>query len=92
VANGFARHEQVVTHFEAAGDTSLTEFFNDWYYGEGFPIYSLEYSQTTNQELKITLSQSPSHASVDFFEMPVPVRVYNPGKTDSADYRLVHSP
>ncbi|MBW6535334.1 MAG: T9SS type A sorting domain-containing protein [Mariniphaga sp.] len=91
VANGFASHEQVVAHFEAAGDTSLTEFFNDWYYGEGFPVYSLEYSQTTNQELKITLSQSPSHTSVDFFEMPVPVRVYNPGKTDSVDFRLVHT-
>ena len=91
VANGFARHEQVVAHFEAAGDTSLTEFFNNWYYGEGFPVYSLEYSQTNNQELKITLSQSTSHPSVDFFEMPVPVRVYNSGKTDSVDFRLVHT-
>lgn len=26
-ANGFARHEQVMAHFEATGDTSLTEFF-----------------------------------------------------------------
>ncbi len=91
VANGFASHEQVVAHFEAVGDTSLTEFFNDWYYGEGFPVYSLEYSQTINQELKITLSQNTSHASVDFFEMPVPVRVYNSGKTDSVDFRLVHT-
>jgi hypothetical protein len=91
VANGFASHEQVVAHFEAAGDTSLTEFFNDWYYGEGFPVYSLEYSQTKNQELKITLSQSPSHASVDFFEMPVPVRVFSENKTESADFRLVHT-
>jgi aminopeptidase N len=91
VANGFASHEQVVAHFEAAGDTSLIEFFNDWYYGEGFPVYSLEYSQTTNQEVKITLSQSPSHGSVDFFEMPVPVRVYSENKTDSADFRLMHT-
>lgn len=91
VANGFAKHEQVVAHFEAAGDTSLTEFFNDWYYGEGFPIYYLEYSQTTNQELRIILSQTTSHASVDFFEMPVPVRVYSENRIDSADFRLVHT-
>jgi aminopeptidase N len=91
VANGFARHEQLVAHFEVAADTTLTEFFNDWYYGEGFPRYSLEYSQTTNQELKITISQTTSHASVDFFEMPVPVRVYSENKTDSADFRLVHT-
>jgi len=91
VANGFASHEQVVKQFEIVGDTCLKAFFNDWYYGEGFPVYSLEYSQTTNQELKITLSQSTSHASVDFFEMTVPVRVYSSGKTDSVDFRLVHT-
>jgi aminopeptidase N len=91
VANGFASHEQVLAHFEAAGDTSLTEFFNDWYYGEGFPVYSLEYSQISNQELRIILSQSATHLSVDFFEMPVPIRVYNYGKTDSVDFRLVHT-
>jgi len=91
VANGFARHEQVVAHFEAAGDTSLTTFFDNWYYGEGFPVYSLEYSQSINQELIIALSQSTSHSSVEFFEMPVPVRVYNTGKTDSVDFRLVHT-
>jgi len=36
------------------------------------------------------LSQTPSHNSVDFFEMPVPVRVYSKGKKDSADFRLDH--
>lgn len=91
VANGFARHEQVVAHFEAAGDTTLTEFFNDWYYGEGFPVYSLNYSQFDNELLKISLSQSTSNPSVDFFEMPVPVRVYSESKADSADFRLNHT-
>ncbi|HKJ78766.1 MAG TPA: M1 family metallopeptidase, partial [Prolixibacteraceae bacterium] len=43
IANGFARHEQFVHHMETAGDTSLISFFNDWYYGEGFPVYSLKY-------------------------------------------------
>ena len=90
VANGFARHEQVVAHFEAAGDTSLTEFFNDWYYGEGYPVYSLEFMQTGNQMMKIVLSQTTSHSSVSFFEMPVPVRAYSAGRTDSIDFRLVH--
>ncbi|RIH65958.1 T9SS C-terminal target domain-containing protein [Mariniphaga sediminis] len=90
VANGFARHEQVVAHFEAAGDTSLTEFFNDWYYGEGYPVYSLEFMQAGNQMMKIVLSQTTSHSSVGFFEMPVPVRAYSEGRTDSVDFRLVH--
>ncbi|MFW6277204.1 MAG: M1 family aminopeptidase, partial [Prolixibacteraceae bacterium] len=91
VANGFARHEQFVNHLETAGDTTLTEFFEDWYYGEGYPIYSLEYTQVDSVTCKLYLSQSTSHNSVDFYEMPVPVRVYNQGKTDSVDFRLIHT-
>jgi aminopeptidase N len=91
VTNGFARTSQVINHFEAAGDTSLTEFFNDWFYREGYPVYAAQFENNTSQQLEITLSQTPSHESVTFFEMPVPVRVYNSSQTDSADYRLIHT-
>ncbi len=90
VANGFAQHEQLVAHLEAAGDTSLTEFFNDWYYGEGYPVYSLQFTNVASKT-EIILSQTTSHSSVDFFKMPVPIRVYNAEKNDSADFRLVHT-
>ena len=88
IANGFAQNDQLVKHLESAGDTSLTEFFDDWYYGEGFPIYSAQFSQNGSGTMVINLSQSTSHQSIDFFEMPVPVRAYNSGKTDSIDFRL----
>jgi aminopeptidase N len=91
IANNFALTHQFVQHMETAGDTSLTEFFNDWFYGEGFPIYSAEYSNSENGLLQITLSQTSSHSSVNFFEMPVPVRVYNASRTDSTDFRLVNT-
>ncbi len=90
VANGFARHGQFVAHMEAAGDTTLTEFFNDWYYGEGYPIYSLEFSGDEGQTT-LTIFQDSSHPSVDFFEMPVQIRLYSPEKNDSADFRLIHT-
>ena len=88
IANGFARNKQLIEHMEMAGDTSLTEFFNDWYYGEGFPVYSAKFGPSGVNLLKITLSQTTSHQTVDFFEMPVPVRVYNSERTDSMDFRL----
>ncbi|MBN1822118.1 MAG: T9SS type A sorting domain-containing protein [Prolixibacteraceae bacterium] len=91
IANGFASQQQLVSHLEIESDTSLTEFFNDWYYGEGFPTYSLYYSQNNENVLRINLYQKTSHESVDFFEMPVPVRCYNQNKTDSADFRLNHT-
>lgn len=91
VANGFARTSQFVTHMENAADTILSGFFNDWFYGQGYPIYSAQFSPTVSNEVKITLSQTTSHSSVDFFEMPVPIRVYNSSKTDSANFKLIHT-
>lgn len=78
LAYGFASQEQFVKHIEAAGDTSLTEFFNDWYYGQGFPVYHLTYCTDygDNGKTRLTISQSPSNSSVSFFEMHVPVRVW----------------
>lgn len=90
-ANGFARTSQFVEHMENAADTSLTEFFNNWFYGEGFPVFSAQFATGETGMLTINLSQSSSHYSVGFFEMPVPVRVYNINKTDSADFRLIHT-
>ncbi|WP_321370229.1 M1 family aminopeptidase [uncultured Draconibacterium sp.] len=91
VANGFASSEDVIKHFELAADTSLTEFFNDWLYGEGYPVYSANFKTADEGKTMITLSQTTTHESVNFFEMPVPVRLYNSGRTDSLDVRLNHT-
>ena len=90
IANGFVNTSQFQRHMEEAGDTSLQEFFNDWYFGEGYPVYSLTYWQPSDQELTIQLSQTTTHNSVDFFKMPVPVRLYNSDRSDSLDVRLDH--
>lgn len=46
----------------------------DWFTGEGYPTYTLPWTQTQDGTVSLTLFQSPSHPSVDFFELPVPVR------------------
>ncbi|WP_303924021.1 M1 family aminopeptidase [Draconibacterium sediminis] len=91
VANAFARSEDAITHFEQVADTSLAEFFNDWLYGEGYPVYSASFKPGDEGKTLITLSQTTTHESVDFFEMPVPVRLYTAGRTDSLDVRLNHT-
>jgi len=91
IANGFAYSEDWIRHAETEADTSLTEFFNDWLYGEGYPIYRINYWQTRTDSMVLKLSQTTSHQSVDFFEMPVPVRMYSYNKADSADFRLNNS-
>ncbi|HPT30644.1 MAG TPA: M1 family aminopeptidase [Prolixibacteraceae bacterium] len=87
---GFATQQQWVNHLQQVSGTNLSEFFNDWYYGEGFPNYSATFENQPGNRLWIQLSQSTSHGSVPFFEMPVPVRVYSTGRKDSADFRLEH--
>ncbi|WP_224998006.1 M1 family aminopeptidase [Cesiribacter sp. SM1] len=73
LAYGFARAEDVKRHLESSSGKNLTEFFNDWYYGEGYPMYRLIWQQN-DDHVSLSLSQSSSvPASVSFFEMPVPV-------------------
>ena len=63
------------SHLEAVYGSSLTEFFNDWVYNQGYPIYNITVENTAPGQAKITVAQTTSHTSVPFFEMPVPIRL-----------------
>jgi aminopeptidase N len=77
VMYGFAVSKDLQRNLEKTSGTDLTEFFADWLYGEGYPSYQLGWSVIGNGWIQSNLSQSTSHISVDFFEMPVPVRFKN---------------
>jgi aminopeptidase N len=49
-------------------------FFDQWYFGKGFPNVSAQYSAKPGY-VKLTLNQSPSDPSNPFFRMKVKVRV-----------------
>lgn len=91
IAYGYASQEKFVQHMEMAAYTSLTEFFNDWYYGEGYPTFMV--SEFTNIENNgkqmVRVSQVSSHSSVGFFEMHLPLRVWKDG--NYRDVRLHHT-
>lgn len=80
LANGFARSDHLIAHFESVHEQDLHWYFADWLYGEGFPAYQINWAQSGIQappntnELTITVSQTPSHPSVSFFELPLPFR------------------
>ncbi|MGQ8335613.1 M1 family aminopeptidase [Sunxiuqinia sp. A32] len=88
VKYGFASQQSFVNQMETAGDTTLTEFFNDWYYGEGYPEYHIVHyrSYASNGKYFLKINQDTSDPSVDFFEMHVPLRVWKDGA--SKDLRL----
>jgi aminopeptidase N len=79
LAYGFASQEKFVEHIETAADTSLTEFFKDWYYGEGFPTYQIVPFFDGGKQ-KVRISQTPSSPSTAFFEMHIPLRIWKDGE------------
>lgn len=57
----------------------FTEFFNDWIYGQGYPTYQIKWNQMADKNLLFKVSQTQSHSSVSFFEMPLPIKVNGTG-------------
>lgn len=70
---GYATTDDLISAMETASGKQLDEFFADWFYGQGFPTYSVQVEWTGTQT-KFVISQTQSHASVSFFEMPVPIK------------------
>ena len=77
LAYGYAQTSDLKSHLQTVSGLDLTEFFNDWVYGQGYPSYQFQAENLVNQ-VKITVNQSQSHSSVSFFEMPLPVRLLGP--------------
>jgi aminopeptidase N len=71
---GFAGTADLKRHLEATSGKDLTEFLNDWYYGQGYPSYNVICRQIGAGDYEVEIRQTQSDASVSFFEMPVPVR------------------
>lgn len=75
LAYNYALTEDIRWHFEQVSQLDLTGFFSDWIYGQGFPSYSIDLYPVKNH-VSIQVNQKQSHASVDFFELPLPIRFY----------------
>jgi hypothetical protein len=75
----YAVTSDLQSHLEAVYGQSLTEFFNDWVYKQGYPTYAITVQNLAAGQVEFFINQTQSHSSVDFFEMPVPVRVFGAG-------------
>ena len=75
LAYGYAKTPDLIRNMEAASGESLTEFFNDWIYGQGYPSFTISWNQAEVGSINVNIEQSQSHPSVSFFEVPVPLRI-----------------
>ena len=77
IRNASALTPQFIAHMEEASGRDLTEFFADWYVGEGFPSYTITWTQDVAGVVRAEVVQTTSHPSVSVFEMPVPILFRN---------------
>lgn len=68
---------------EASTGLDLNSYFDQWYFGEGYPTYSVEYSYNETG-LFLTITQTTSSSFVTpFFDLPIEVKVNFGGGLDS---------
>lgn len=59
---------------------NLTPFFNEWYYGEGYPTFTVKWNQNAQQQVFLRISQTPSMPSVTpLFHIPVDIKIQGNG-------------
>lgn len=79
LAFGYAITADLKAHLEAVHGASLSEFFNDWVYMQGYPTYTITAQNWGAGQAKITVSQTQSDPSVTYFEMPLEIRLSGAG-------------
>lgn len=69
--------------FAQASGINYTPFFDQWYFGEGFPTYSVEWKQMGNNAL-VEISHTSSMPNVTpTFTNPIDLKFTRPGNADT---------
>ena len=69
--------------FQSETGIDFTPFFEEWYFGEGYPTYSIQWNQLGN-DILIQLSHTASQAAVTpTFTNPIDVRITRPTLGDT---------
>jgi hypothetical protein len=70
-------------HLEAATGIDLTPFFEQWYFGEGYPTISARWNSIGNDVLLEINHTTSMPASVPFFSIPLELRFNRNGLPDT---------
>lgn len=74
----FGHTEQLKAHLETTSGMDLTEFFDSWYSGEGYPLYQVEWSQGADNMVHIKINQTQS-VPANYFKMKIPFHAVGTG-------------
>jgi len=80
--NDVATGEDLMNFLERQTQLDFTAFFDQWYYGKGFPTYNLSWDQRQDS-LIVVMEQTPSAGDPSLFTTPVEIGVYGSGGRDT---------
>lgn len=88
--NGTASVKDFKNYYQLQTGIDPTQFFDQWYYGQGYPTFNVKYNYTgTNIIIKSTQSTS-TPSSVPLFITPLEYKIGRLGKADTT-IKVMHS-
>ncbi len=86
-ANGVATGDDFKKSIATYTGINFDSFFNQWYYGKGFPRFTAGYTQR-NDTLKLSVQQTTSSSETPLFQMHVDYKIsYSDGDTTIRVYQ-----
>ncbi len=84
LAYSYAHTADLKRNLEQASGKDLTYFFNQWFYGQGYPTFTLGVCTAGSaNRYQINMGQTTSDSSVPLFNLPVPLRLKNKAGKDT---------
>ena len=73
----YALTSDLQRHLENTSGQPLSRFFQQWFEGQGYPSFHIQWGTIGTHTVKFKINQTTSHNSVPFYEMTVPVTFKN---------------
>jgi aminopeptidase N len=80
-ANSFANVSDFKQIMKTSCNIDLTAFFDEWYYGEGYPIYSVKTESTDST--RIFINQTTTSTNTTLFTTPIELLIHRENQSDT---------
>jgi aminopeptidase N len=91
-ANGVASGDDFRVFAENLSGIPLQDFFDQWYYGEGYPLFQVRWAQTNPATVRVITQQTTSSAATPFFKMDMDFRFISPTGGDTTCRLQIRNP
>ncbi|MBS1637615.1 MAG: T9SS type A sorting domain-containing protein [Bacteroidetes bacterium] len=91
VAHSFnvASVQDFISYFNANSGQNFTQFFNQWYYGEGYPTFNVKWNQVGSNFYLQSTQTTSMPSSVPLFITPLEYKITRTGLADTV-IRVMH--